>query len=762
MPERDEHDGRVEQHRAEDQRLHVAGAVALDVGDEEADPRDQRGRRTAGRAIVMKTLQRLVLRVDARDRDRVAAHVRGHRREQARLARLRVRPDRDVVGRDEQLARLDDRLERVGVLRDDRDLDRRLAVVRAEAGRRVGHVGVRGLAHDPRAEPSAGASSAARSARSCRSRGRRRRGRRGPRRSGATSFGMSGRMYWLSASVLTITSAPSFRHASSPAWKPAARPLLFVSLHDVVDAVGAGDLDRAVGGAVVDDEPLDDVDARDLAREVGERRRERGLLVEAGNLDDELHGEPSRARGVRRMSDTRTGYGVRQAGPPATPPRTLGRPRSFDAWLARRSPGRDRASPRPRPAAGAPCPGPPSPSPGSSSARRSASSSGRRSPTTTATTRCSGAARCCTGRCRASTPTARRPSTRSRSPSARCSSLVGDDADRIMVGATFASFVILAAGMYRLARGVVHDRRRARRRRAALHALRLPVPRRPRVHRHPVPRAGRLGGRARGRAPAPRDARLRAARRGRPAAPGGMAAQRAVLPVVHPARDLAAAHPLRGADRHRRRSSGARWTGSSPATRCSRSPTRPAWPRSSGATRGLSEIPAATVEFLKSLDKVPVFYAGLLGLVLALVLVPRRVGWPLGMFVIGMATFVLVGLAGLSVIDRYLLVPSLMVMIFAAVTLGGFTMLRAGKLRTAWAVGAVAVVAYGAVFTATHVRFSVFDNELDVPRPVARLPRGAVPQPEGPRRAASAGRCRCRTTSSSRTRAGCSTRASTT
>src|SRR5215813_13400929 len=31
-------------------------------------------------------------------------------------------------------------------------------------------------------------------------------------------------------------------------------------------------------------------------------------------------------------------------------------------------------------------------------------------------------------------------------------SLVGDDADRIMVGATFASFVILAAGMYRLGR----------------------------------------------------------------------------------------------------------------------------------------------------------------------------------------------------------------------------------------------------------------------------------------------------------------------
>src|SRR5919199_4062249 len=46
---------------------------------------------------------------------------------------------------------------------------------------------------------------------------------------GATSFGMSAPEYWLSASVLTMTSAPSFRHASRPAWNPAASPLLFVS-----------------------------------------------------------------------------------------------------------------------------------------------------------------------------------------------------------------------------------------------------------------------------------------------------------------------------------------------------------------------------------------------------------------------------------------------------------------------------------------------------------------------------------------------------
>ena len=45
---------------------------------------------------------------------------------------------------------------------------------------------------------------------------------------GSTSLGMSWPEYWLSASVLTMTSAPSFSAASRPAWKPAARPLLLV------------------------------------------------------------------------------------------------------------------------------------------------------------------------------------------------------------------------------------------------------------------------------------------------------------------------------------------------------------------------------------------------------------------------------------------------------------------------------------------------------------------------------------------------------
>ena len=132
---------------------------------------------------------------------------------------------------------------------------------------------------------------------------------------------------------------------------------------------------------------------------------------------------------------------------------------------------------------------------------------------------------------------------------------------------------------------------------------------------------------------------------------------------------------------------------------------------------------------------------------------------PLVMFVVGMGTFVLVGLAGLSVIERYLLVPSLMVMVFAAVALGGWSMLREGTtLRRVWALGAAALVIYGVVFTATRVNFSVFDRELvfrgDAHAALERILDN--PKVQAGRRC---GPVSCPTTSSSPTCAGSSARA---
>ena len=54
-----------------------------------------------------------------------------------------------------------------------------------------------------------------------------------------------------------------------------------------------------------------------------------------------------------------------------------------------------------------------------------------------------------------------------------------------------------------------------------------------------------------------------------------------------------------------------------------------------------------------------------------------------------------------------------MVMVFAAVALAGWTMLREGLLiRKLWAVAAAAIVIYGVAFTVTRVSFHNFDGEL--------------------------------------------------
>ena len=53
---------------------------------------------------------------------------------------------------------------------------------------------------------------------------------------------------------------------------------------------------------------------------------------------------------------------------------------------------------------------------------------------------------------------------------------------------------------------------------------------------------------------------------------------------------------------------------------------------------------------------------------------------PLVLLVAGIGTFVLIGIAGLSVIERYLIVAALALLVFAAVAFGGFTMLRPGAL----------------------------------------------------------------------------------
>ena len=131
-----------------------------------------------------------------------------------------------------------------------------------------------------------------------------------------------------------------------------------------------------------------------------------------------------------------------------------------------------------------------------------------------------------------------------------------------------------------------------------------------------------------------------------------------------------------------------------------------------GRSRTPAELPGATVRFLAGLVKVQVFYVAALGVLAALYLAPRRSAVPFALLVAGAGTFLLLGVGGFSVIDRYLLAPSLMLMVFAGVAVAGWTMLTPSRLRTAW-IGLAALAVLGAVaLTATRVNLSSSAGDL--------------------------------------------------
>ena len=122
-----------------------------------------------------------------------------------------------------------------------------------------------------------------------------------------------------------------------------------------------------------------------------------------------------------------------------------------------------------------------------------------------------------------------------------------------------------------------------------------------------------------------------------------------------------------------------------------------------GRTRGVGDLPGAFVSFLAGTVKVPVALAALAGAVLAWRRLDRRtLAVPLGLFAAGALTFLLTGLAGLSILPRYLTVPAVALCLFAGYALLGFTTLPPGsETRRRWAraalVAAVAGVAFAAI-----------------------------------------------------------------
>jgi hypothetical protein len=130
-------------------------------------------------------------------------------------------------------------------------------------------------------------------------------------------------------------------------------------------------------------------------------------------------------------------------------------------------------------------------------------------------------------------------------------------------------------------------------------------------------------------------------------------------------------------------------------------------------SHGLSSVLSSLWPNTERIDKVPVLLGAIVGLPLAIWMAPRRVLVPLVAMVLLFGVYVAEGAAGASVIDRYLLGAATVVLLFCAVSLGGWAMLEPGsRLRRVWLAGAAVLVLYGAASAASTLSLSSLRTTL--------------------------------------------------
>ncbi len=114
-------------------------------------------------------------------------------------------------------------------------------------------------------------------------------------------------------------------------------------------------------------------------------------------------------------------------------------------------------------------------------------------------------------------------------------------------------------------------------------------------------------------------------------------------------------------------------------------------------TQGFKAVLDSLWSYSVRIDKLPVVLGALIGVPLAVWLAPRRVPVPLAALLLLVFVYLAEGAVGASVIDRYLLGADTMALLFCAVTLGGWAMLRPGAwVRRVWILAAAGLFAYGA------------------------------------------------------------------
>jgi hypothetical protein len=100
-----------------------------------------------------------------------------------------------------------------------------------------------------------------------------------------------------------------------------------------------------------------------------------------------------------------------------------------------------------------------------------------------------------------------------------------------------------------------------------------------------------------------------------------------------------------------------------------------------GRQRSVPSAIGLIPDYIGANEKIVNVGVGLLGCLLALYILRRRAALPVAMMGIGVALFLLIAAAGLSVIPRYLVVPSILFNIGVAVALFGWTLVQEPRAR---------------------------------------------------------------------------------
>jgi hypothetical protein len=115
-----------------------------------------------------------------------------------------------------------------------------------------------------------------------------------------------------------------------------------------------------------------------------------------------------------------------------------------------------------------------------------------------------------------------------------------------------------------------------------------------------------------------------------------------------------------------------------------------------GRNRGLFEAITLIPQYSGGNDRIVTVFVGGMGLLLAVYILRRRAILPLALGGLGVLTFLIIAAAGLSVIPRYMQIPSLLLSLCVAVALGGWTLIGSGRARTvAIGVAVVSVLVVG-------------------------------------------------------------------